>query len=55
LVVRDDVKGFTRSASGIFVAAWVMASIVIAIAYVLCLGTAEAVTSHADNPAQRTG
>jgi hypothetical protein len=45
-----SVNGVTRSVSGICVAAWVMTSIVVAIAYMLCLGTAEAVTPHPHSP-----
>ena len=44
------MKGFSRFLSGVFVATWVMTSIVVAIAYGLCLGTAEAVTHHDHNP-----
>jgi hypothetical protein len=40
------VKGFSRYLSGFLVGTWVMASIVVAIAYGLCLGTAEAVAPH---------
>jgi hypothetical protein len=36
------------------VALWVMTNVVVAIAYALCLGTAEAVVPHDHNPAQRT-
>jgi hypothetical protein len=36
------------------IAAWVMTSVVIAIAYGLCLGTAEAVAPHDHNTPQRT-
>jgi hypothetical protein len=43
------VKGFNRFLSGVLVASWVMTSIVFAIAYGLCLGTAEAVTPHDHN------
>jgi len=35
-------------------AVWVMASVVVAIAYGLCLGTAEAVTPHGHDTATRT-
>ncbi|HVY98406.1 MAG TPA: hypothetical protein VHA35_02815 [Dongiaceae bacterium] len=44
------MKRFARSVSGVFVAAWVMTAIVVAIAYVLCLGTAEAVAPHPQAP-----
>jgi hypothetical protein len=47
------VKGFTRCLSGFVIATWVMTSIVLAIAYGLCLGTAEAVTPH-DHDATRS-
>ena len=38
-----------RCLSGVFIAGWVMTSIVFVIAYGLCLGTAEAVTPHGHN------
>ena len=40
------MRGFTRSLSGFVIATWVMTLVVAAIAYGLCLGTAEAVTPH---------
>jgi hypothetical protein len=43
------VKGFTRYLSGFVLATWVMTSIVLAIAYGLCLGTAEAVAPQDHN------
>jgi len=43
------VKGFARCLSGFVVASWVMTLVVAAIAYGLCLGTAEAVTPHDQN------
>ena len=43
------MKGFTRCLSGIVIASWVMTLVVVAIAYGLCLGTAEAVTPHDHN------
>jgi hypothetical protein len=46
------VKGFSRILSGVLVAAWVMTSIVVAIAYGLCLGTAEAVAPHGHDAAR---
>jgi len=36
------------------VATWIIGSIVIAIAYALCRGTAEAVAPHGGKTAQRT-
>lgn len=36
------------------IAAWVMTSVVVAIAYALCLGTAEAVVPHSHDTAHRT-
>jgi hypothetical protein len=47
------VKGFTRCLSGFVVASWVMTLVVAAIAYALCLGTAEAVTPHGHDTAAR--
>ena len=38
---------------GFLVAAWVMTSVVVAIAYALCLGTAEAAVPQNHNTAQR--
>jgi hypothetical protein len=40
------VKGISRILSGFLVASWVMTLVVVAIAYGLCLGTAEAVVPH---------
>jgi len=36
------------------VAFWVMANVVVAIAYALCLGTAEAVAPHGQDTTART-
>ncbi len=46
------MKGLGRFLSGVLLASWVMTSIVFAIAYGLCLGTAEAVTPHDHNTAR---
>ena len=40
------MRGFKLHCPHFVVAAWVMTSVVVAIAYALCLGTAEAVTPH---------
>ena len=39
---------------GFIVALWVMSSVVVAIAYALCLGTAEAAAPQNHNTTQRT-
>lgn len=44
-----QMKHVIRCVSGLVVAAWVMTSIMVAIAFGLCLGTAEAVTPHDHN------
>ena len=44
------MKSFTRILSGFVIASWVMTLVVGAIAYGLCLGTAEAVTPHDHKP-----
>jgi len=44
------VKRFTRLLSGFVIATWVMALVVGAIAYTICLGAAEAVTPHDHKP-----
>jgi hypothetical protein len=48
------VRGFKPALPRFMIAAWVMTSVVIAIAYALCLGTAEAVAPHGHDTAQRT-
>ena len=49
------MRGFKLALPRFMIAAWVMTSVVVAIAYGLCLGTAEAVTPHGqDNTASRT-
>jgi hypothetical protein len=40
------VRAFKLRMPRFMTAAWVMTSVVVAIAYALCLGTAEAVTPH---------
>ncbi|HVT51829.1 MAG TPA: hypothetical protein VHE77_09690 [Dongiaceae bacterium] len=44
------MKGLARLLSSFVIATWVMTLVVGAIAYALCLGTAEAVTPHDHNP-----
>ncbi len=41
---------FTRCLSGFVLATWVMTLVIGAIAYALCLGTAEAITPHDHGP-----
>ena len=48
------MKGLTRCLSGFVVATWVMSLVVVAIAYGLCLGTAEAVTPHGQDTTARS-
>ncbi|HVO02771.1 MAG TPA: hypothetical protein VMT54_11250 [Candidatus Cybelea sp.] len=47
------MRGFAKGLAGFGIAAWVMASIVVAIAYGLCIGTAEAITPHDHKTMQR--
>jgi hypothetical protein len=48
------VRGFKLALPRFMIAAWVMTSVVVAIAYALCLGTAEAVVPHGHDTTQRT-
>jgi hypothetical protein len=48
------MRAFKLALPRFLVATWVMASVVVAIAYALCLGTAEAVTPHGPDHTQRT-
>ena len=48
------MRGFKLHLPRFVVAAWVMTSVVIAIAYALCLGTIEAAAPHDHNTAQRS-
>ena len=48
------MRGFRLALPRFLIAAWVMTSVVVAIAYGLCLGTAEAVTPHGPDQTQRT-
>ena len=48
------MKRFTRLLSGFVIATWVMTLVVAAIAYALCLGTAEAVTPHGHDTTARS-
>ena len=47
------MRSLKRHLSDIAIAAWVMTLVFAAIAYGLCLGTAEAVTPHDQDAAQR--
>ena len=48
------MRGFKLHCPRFMIAAWVMTSVVVAIAYALCLGTAEAVVPHGHDTAHRT-
>jgi hypothetical protein len=48
------VRGFSLRMPRFVIAAWVMTSVVVAIAYALCLGTAEAVVPHGHDTTHRT-
>ena len=48
------MRGFRLQLPRFMIAAWVMTSVVVAIAYALCLGTAEAVVPHGPDHTQRT-
>jgi hypothetical protein len=48
------MRGFNLALPRFMIAAWVMTSVVVAIAYGLCLGTAEAVAPHGKDHTHRT-
>lgn len=48
------MRGFKLAMPRFMIAAWVMTSVVVAIAYTLCLGTAQAVIPHGPDHTQRT-
>ena len=52
--MESRVVSLKNHLPGFVMAAWVMSSIVIAIAYALFRGTAEAVAPHGEKTAQRT-
>lgn len=47
------MRGFKLRMPRFMIAAWVMTAVVVAIAYALCLGTAQAVMPHDPDHAQR--
>jgi hypothetical protein len=51
---EDHVASFKNHLPGFVVAVWVMASVIIAVAYALCLGAAEAVAAHRRDTTQGT-
>jgi hypothetical protein len=48
------MRGFRLAMPRFMIAAWVMTSVVVAIAYTLCLGTAQAVIPHGPDHSQRS-
>ena len=48
------MRSLKRHVSSIAIAAWVITLVFAAIAYELCLGTAEAVSPHGQDTAQRS-
>lgn len=48
------MRGFRLAMPRFMIAAWVMTSVVVAIAYGLCLGTAQAVIPHGPDHSRHT-
>jgi len=48
------MRSFKPALPRFMIAAWVMTAVVVAIAYGLCLGTAQAIAPHGPDHTQRT-